>query len=389
MKRAVLLATLAIALALSPALAATPGRHAPARADSVSTKRAAVSGRATPTTPRVAPHPTTRPAPRPDLRADVAAARPPGASRAGTQPRRSVLEGLAVEPIVASSQDSDGNRTFGTGLSADLAARRGVRVGLQSMRTRVEDGVSRGHADDLRLQVAIRPLRTLRIAASAGAARLSAPTGVAPLQVVGGLRTRWRPPGKSPALEFRVERTPLLANPLLLDHRAIRSDGRFGVEVPVRGWRLRGAVRGAVIESAGERNHRGQVDAAVALPLSPACTPFLQYRSLGYLHPARTGYFAPHRVEVVESGSSFELGSGSPWLLAAELGAGIQRLQEFGETLRPWGPAVRGYGYLSYAASGCELRLEAENENSPGLATSSSKSWRYSSVSFALRWALP
>jgi hypothetical protein len=310
---------------------------------------------------------------------------------AATGERTGYRDGLAVEPLAVGSRDTDGNRTFGTGLGVDLPVGRGVRLGVQSLRTLVEDDVSRGIVDEARLRVTVRPVRTLRIEASAGGARLAPPMGAPSVyRWIGDVRSRWRATGGSPALEFRLARAPLVANTLLLGSHAMRSDARFGVELPMRALRLRGTVRGARIESAGEHNDRRQVDAALALRLSRAITPFVQYRSLGYLHAANTGYFAPQHVEIVESGSSFEIGSGSPWLLSMELGAGIQRIEPFGEPRGAWGPALRGYGYLSYAVGGgCELWLEAENENSPGITMSASEDWRYSSLSFALRWTLP
>lgn len=306
----------------------------------------------------------------------------------GAAPAPVNANAVFVEPVAAGSHDSDGNRTFGSGVGVDFTWRPGVQLGFQSLRTRVEDDATRGIVDDQRLRTTLRPARAWRIEATAGAARFAPPAGAAPWRAVGGLRMRWRAPRSGPALELRLDRAALIANPLLLANHAMRSDGRFGFDLPAQRFRVRGTVRGSLIESAGERNVRGEVDGALAMPLSPAVTPFIQYRSLGYGHPANTGYFAPHRVEIAETGSSFELGTGSPWLLSLDVGAGLQRIQAFGDVMGTWRPALRGYGYLSYTThGGCELRLEAENENSPGLATSSSENWRYGSLNAGVRWA--
>jgi Flp pilus assembly protein TadD len=300
------------------------------------------------------------------------------------------LDGPAIEPLVTSARDSDGNRANGVGSAADVTVGEGVRLGVQVMRTRIDDGASRGFVDESRLRLTLRPRSTWRIEAATGSARLDPRDGTTPARPwLGALRARWRAAQGSPALEVRAERIPLAATPPLLAHHAMRNEGRVGFEWPMRALRLRGTLRGATIESANGHNGYTAAEGTVALAVRPTMTPWAQYRVSGYRDPTEDGYFAPRRSENVEVGSYFEVGDGAPWLFTLDLGTGLQRHAPHGRPLGPWGPALHSYGYLSYALHrGCELRLEAETGNSSGFMTSASEGWRYGSLSLGLRWAL-
>jgi len=298
------------------------------------------------------------------------------------------LDGPAIEPRATSGWDSDGNRVFGTGSAGDLAVGDGVRLGVDAMRTTVEDGLSRGVASQAQMRLTLRPRSTWRLEAAAGGASLDPRDGTAPAHPrLGEARARWRAPGGTPALEVRAVRIPVTTTPLLLAHHTLRNEGRVGFEVPVRTVRLRGTLRCASIESANRTNGFTAADGAVALPLNPRVTPWVLYRLSGYRAPTDAGYFAPRRAESVEAGSSIEVGDGSPWLLELDLGGGFQRHAAHGGPLGPWGPALHSYGTLSYAAGrGREVRLEAESGESSGLTTSTSPSWKYGLLSLSFRW---
>jgi hypothetical protein len=258
------------------------------------------------------------------------------------------------------------------------------------MRTEVEDGAARGFVDESRLRLTLRPRSDWRIEIATGIGKLDPRDRSTPGRPwLGALRARWRAAEGSPALEVRTERVPLAATPLLVARHAMRNEGRVGFEWPVRALRLRGTLRGATIESANGHNRFVAAEGAVALAVRPAVTPWAQYRVSGYGDPSEDGYFAPRRNESAEVGSSFEVGEGAPWLFTLDVGTGLQRHAAHGRPLQPWGPALRSYGYLSYALHrGCELRLEAEAGNASGFMTSASEAWRYGSLNLALRWAL-
>jgi len=188
-----------------------------------------------------------------------------------------------------------------------------------------------------------------------------------------------------------LERAALAATPELVANRVMRDQGRLGIELPLWKVRLRGMLLGAVIESPGQRNERGGAEGGLALALSPTVTPWVRYQVSGYRDATDAGYFAPRRADGATVGSSFELGEGSPWLLELDAGGGAQRYATHGGPLGPWKPAAQAYAYASRRLGpGSELRLEAEGENSPGLATTTatSASWSYYSLTLSLRWAL-
>ena len=268
----------------------------------------------------------------------------------------------------------------------------GARLGARVLRTNVEGGGARGAVDEASLRFALRPRAAWRIEGATGVARFGL-RAVAPVanRWCGELRARWRDAGGSPRFEARVERVTLASNPQLLSGLALRNEGRLALELPVRAFRLRGGLRGAMIEAGDRRNWRGTADGAVALALSPNVAPWIRYHHSGYRDPTDAGYFAPRRAQSVEVGSSFELGEGSPWSLSLDAGGGLQRIATHDGVAGSWKPALEFYGYLGRALGpGRELRLEAEAENSIAVTTSAttSGSWSYGSLSLALRWAL-
>jgi Flp pilus assembly protein TadD len=301
----------------------------------------------------------------------------------------------ALEPLAAGSHDSDGNHLTRFGFAGDLAVAEGARLGLRAERHQVSDGASEGHADQAGLTLALRPRSTLRVDASGGAVRFAAagPTVPELTTPAGTFRLRWRAPRGGPALDVSAQRVAVDASPLLLANHVLRNEVSLRGEIPAGPLRLRGAGRAAGIEAGSERNTRTGFDAIAAVPLGSGLELSAQFHRLGYAHGTTAGYFAPKRVETAEAGTYFELGDGQPFVLALDLGAGVQRLAEQAAAPGPWRRALRMYGYAS-AAIGPEARLQLEVEGYDAplageAVTTSGAGWRYGSVAVSVRVAVP
>jgi len=158
-----------------------------------------------------------------------------------------------------------------------------------------------------------------------------------------------------------------------------------------RALKLRGLGRTAVLGDRADVNHRTELGLVLALPLSPAIELSGQVHQLRYSHASTAGYFAPRLGQVVEAGSYVELESPGGWLLALDVGAGAQRVAEFGGQPGPWTRSLRGYAFITAPlAPGRALQLELEGEDSMVAreAATTVGAWRYGSAVLSLRWAL-
>ena len=356
----------------------------------------------------LADHPDDVEALRELARARLRAGRPAAAARALTRAERldsasgtrlllhqaRAEAAPALEPVAGGSHDSDGNHLTRLGLAGDFAVADGARLGLRVERHRVSDPASEGHADQDGLTLALRPRSTLRVDASAGAVRFAAAGPLVPelTTPAGTFRLRWRAPNGGPALDLFAQRVAVDASPLLLANHVLRNEVLVRGEIPAGPLRLRGAGRAAGIEAGSERNTRTGFDAIAAVPLASGAELSVQFHRLGYAHGTAAGYFAPKRVETAEVGTYFELGDGRPFVLALDLGAGVQRLAEQAAAPGPWRRALRMYGYASAAiAPEARLQLEVEGYDAPlagEAVTTSGAGWRYGSVAVSLRVAV-
>ncbi len=299
----------------------------------------------------------------------------------------------AVTPLVSGSRDSDGNTTFRVGGSAELAAQGPLRLGVEANRDRVTDGVSTAGLEQLALRAAWRPGRLASVEGALGGTRLEpSDNGSTTVVPTGRLRARWRSSAHGAAVDVRAQRGVLAASPLLVDNRLVRTEVRTVVEIPVtRALKLRGLGRTAVLSDRADVNHRTELGLVLALPLSPAIELSGQVHQLRYSHASTAGYFAPRLGQVVEAGSYVELESPGGWLLALDVGAGAQRVAEFGGQPGPWTRSLRGYAFITAPlAPGRALQLELEGEDSMVAreAATTVGAWRYGSAALSLRWAL-
>ncbi|HEX9215576.1 MAG TPA: tetratricopeptide repeat protein [Gemmatimonadales bacterium] len=313
------------------------------------------------------------------------------AGRAKVFPRARVAA-PAVTPLVSGSRDSDGNTTFRIGGSAELAAQGALRLGVEANRDRVTDGVATAGLAQIGLRAAWRPSRLASIEGALGGTRLQpSDSGSTTVVPTGRLRTRWRS-SHGAAVDVRAQRGVLAASPLLVDNRVVRTEVRTVVEIPVtRALKLRGLGRTAVLSDTADVNHRTELGLVLAFALSPAIELSGQVHQLRYSHASTAGYFAPRLGQVVEAGSYMELETASGWLLALDVGAGAQRVAEFGGQPGPWTRSLRGYALITAPlAPGRALQLELEGEDSTVAreAATTAGAWRYGSAALSLRWAL-
>ncbi|MBI1956667.1 MAG: hypothetical protein HYS38_09765, partial [Acidobacteria bacterium] len=114
------------------------------------------------------------------------------------------------------------------------------------------------------------------------------------------------------------------------------------------------------------------------------------YAQIRYAHPSRAGYFAPDQIQTMQAGSYMEF-EGNAALVALDLGAGAERLQEHGAMFGRWRPSLRAYALLSFPfRPGRELRFEIEGyDTQAGPVVAPTASWKYGSAAVSFRWALP
>ena len=300
----------------------------------------------------------------------------------------------AVTPLVSGSRDSDGNTTFRLGGSAELQAGGGpLRLGVEASHDRVTDGVSTAGLEQLALRAAWRASRLASVEGALGGTRLErSDRGSTTVVPTGRVRARWRSSAHGAAVDIRAQRGVLGVSPLLVDNRVVRTELRAVVEIPLtRTLKLRGLGRTALLRDTADLNHRTALGGVVAVALSPTIELSGQVHQIRYSHASTAGYFAPRLGQVVEAGSYAELETPRGWLLALDVGAGAQRVAEFGGQPGPWTRSLRGYAFITAPlAPGRALQLELEWEDSKVAreAATTAGAWRYGSAALSLRWAL-
>ncbi|HEX9487529.1 MAG TPA: tetratricopeptide repeat protein [Gemmatimonadales bacterium] len=299
----------------------------------------------------------------------------------------------AITPLVGGSHDSDGNTTLRLGGAAELGAPGPVRVGVRATRERVGGAVTHVGLDELALRAAARPSGALQIEAEGGATRVDAVGGAgATITPTGQLRARWRDPMGGPAVDLRARRNVIDASPLLVTNRVVRTEIGAIIEVPVAsGLKLRGIGRTAALSSSFDLNHRTTFAGVAAVAVTPSLEVSGQVHEIRYSRPSSAGYFAPRLIQIAQVGSYIELETARSFVLAFDLGAGVQRVAQQGAALGPWRRALRFYSLIAVPlAPGRELRFELDGDDS-GVATESATTaqWRYVSMQLSLRVALP
>jgi len=312
----------------------------------------------------------------------------------------------AITPDAAALGDSDGNRTTTFGGSVDMMLGDGVRLAAGGRRHTITNDIEEVQGVDLLARLVAAPVPGVQLTVQGGTARFAGPASNADswtaLRI--GTRLRVRAPAQGPSIDLRAERAPLGFSPLLIMNRVTRSEVRAIVEVPVAALRLRGTGRVGRFEAPGEpANGRSGAEGALVLPLgSGHVLPSVQYRLVGYQRASAAGYFAPRRAETVEGGVYIEFGEDGPLSIAADVGAGRQRVAEYravgvpGGPPRstapgPWSRVLRAWGQASLSlAPSRSWYVEVEAYDAPfaleGVATTGN--WRFLSVSSGLRWAL-
>ncbi len=274
--------------------------------------------------------------------------RPLGARRRGhaAAARKARIQAApAFEPLLSGSTDSDLNTVFGYGAAADAALRGGWRIGAVLRHSTIGDGATSAGSTEGGLRLTGRPHPDFSLAASAGWARLTPPSGPAWATPAFELRLRFRPKAPRPSVELRLARAPLAYSPLLVANRAMRNEARIGLEIPAGPVRLRGMGRLGFVETGLETsNLRSQFDLALAFPAAPGLEISVQAHRIGFSRISAAGYFAPRRVETLEGGLYATIEGSGPVSAELDLGAGMQRLAKQDEEPRrvEAGPARLG-----------------------------------------------
>lgn len=305
-----------------------------------------------------------------------------------------------IAPEWTSLGDSDGNRTSRFGVALDVVPVDGLRVGASLRQETITSAVDETHGTDLAARFAAVPSRGVNLNAQVGAVRYGAPRQrPEPRNAAGSwtaiytaARLRVRAPTAGPSLDLRLERAPLGFNPVLVANEVVRSEARATVEVPFGALRARGTGRLGRIESALESsNGRVTVEGGLLLPLGSRWLPSVQYRVTAFERASAAGYFAPQLARTAEAGAYFEAGEEGPVTLAADLGAGVQRITEHGAAAGGWTRVWRAWAQGSVALGPSRFwSVEVEAYDSPFALEGASAAghWRWLSVSTGLRWTL-
>ncbi len=314
-----------------------------------------------------------------------------GSATAAAQLRRARSAAAPdFEPSLAYSGDSDDNRLIRFGLHASGVVFDGARLGVVGLTSRIGDPATDRSIQEGYLTLSARPRITTQITVRAGAARLDRVTSTPWVTPAVEMRLRWRDSPRGTIIELRGQRVPLGATPLLVENLAMRNEAGASLDVPLGPFRLRAGGRAGTIRTVSQANSRWQARGAVAVPLAGAGEVSLQYHRLHFAQSSTSGYFAPDQVEMVEAGTAAEFNAGAV-SVAMDLGAGAQRVKQFGATVGPWALALRGWGSLAVPiARTAAVLLEAEAYDAPfaaaGVATTAN--WKYISISMGLRIAL-
>lgn len=303
----------------------------------------------------------------------------------------------AITPVVGGSRDSDGNTTLRLGGSAELAELRDqeggtLRLGIEATRDHVSNGIAATGLQQLALRATWRLRPGTSVDVAAGGTRVDSISGAsATILPMGRVRARWRASSRGLTVDARAQRGLLAASPQLVANRIARTELGLVVASPlVRAFRLRGIGRTAVLNGAGDVNHRTTLGGVAAVAISPVVELSAQVRETRYSHASAAGYFAPRLVQVMEAGSYMEFETSHGLQCAFDLGAGAQRVADQGAPIGPWRRALRLYSFIVMPlAPGRALQLELEGEDSPvALEAATTGAWRYVSATLSLRWAL-
>lgn len=316
----------------------------------------------------------------------------------------------AAEPTLGGSWDSDGDAVLRFGAAADAPVGDRTRLGVAFNRARVDDGIAHATVEDLSLRARWRPSAALEVRAALGGSRLDgrapeAPATTGPpgrpfaaavragqssVVATGFVRARWRAPGGRTALDMRLERRALDANPVLVGNGVTRTEVVATVQRRTGGAvTLRGSVRAAALRDTADVNFRMTTGAAVGYAVLPNVQVSGQFRHLSYARPSLAGYFAPRFAQTIDAGSYMEV---ERWgvTLALDIGAGVQRVARHGESPSSWERALRLYALAAAPlAPGREVMLEIEGYDVlVGNETAPSGGWRYLSLALSFRMAL-
>ena len=339
----------------------------------------------------------------------------------------------AIELLTGGSRDSEQNQSARAGAIASVQVGDRVR-GFVSGGRRWLSGFSEVTVDDASLGLAARPLAALRFELAGGVSRPHSTitvtdtipfadtpidggngngrgngrgrnNGVPPAGTiiqtesessdnvfVGSFRGVLKKPGGGTSLDVRLTRTLLDATPVLVINRVVRSEAaaRADLEVIPR-VKIRGGAKAGSYDATGDGNTRLSLLGGIAVAALKGGEVSAVFQRLTFSRPTTSGYFAPRMAELGELGSYAEFESENGTVLAVDVGAGVQRLQEFNADMGEWKPSFRLFASLDIPlrrASAVHFELDSYDSRLGSDAPSSASSWRYASLSASVRLAL-
>ena len=354
----------------------------------------------------------------------------PRAQRGGSVSRS--FAAPAVELLTGGSRDSEQNQSARAGVAASIQVGDRVR-GVVAGGRRWLSGFSDVTVDDGSLGIAARPLAAFRLEVSGGISRPHSTititdtipvtdtpiggngngrsngrgrnNGTPPPGTIiqtesessanvftGALRGVLRKPGGQTSLDFRLTRTLLDATPVLVINRVVRSEAaaRGDLEVFPK-VKLRAGARAGSYNATGDDNTRVSLLGGIAIAALKGGEVSGVFQRLAFSRPTTSGYFAPKVAQLAEVGSYAEFESENGTVLAVDVGAGAQRLQEFEAAMGDWKPSFRLFASLDIpfrAASAIHFELDSYDSRLGSDAPSSASSWKSASLSASVRLAL-
>ena len=339
----------------------------------------------------------------------------------------------AIELLTGGSRDSEQNQSARAGAIASVQVGDRVR-GFVSGGRRWLSGFSEVTVDDASLGLAARPLAALRFELAGGVSRPHSTitvtdtipvadtpidggsgngrgngrgrnSGVPPAGTiiqtesessdnvfVGHFRGVLKKPGGGTSLDVRLTRTLLDATPVLVINRVVRSEAAARADLEVfPKVKIRAGAKAGSYDATGDDNTRVSLLGGIAVAALKGGEVSAVFQRLTFSRPTTSGYFAPRMAHLAELGSYAEFESENGTVLAADVGAGVQRLQEFNADMGEWKPSFRLFASLDIPlrrASAVHFELDSYDSRLGSDAPSSESSWRYASLSASVRLAL-
>jgi hypothetical protein len=295
---------------------------------------------------------------------------------------------LTFEPAARAARDSDDSRLERVGASVTLAPGTRSRIGVEAGRLRVSGTAAQVDGWDAVAHAEWRPSAALLLGGRGGLVHARDPIARTSVrEPVFQARARWRPV-RGPSLELRARHEPMTATAELLAAPVVLTELRATAELPILGpLHARGVARHGRLRDPLDSNTRTLYGVGPVLRLSPALEVNALAARSGYARPSTAGYFAPDRVDLIDTGLYWEHEGDGPVVIALDAGVGLERIQRFAEPAGSWGRALRLWSQTSWwVSSAAAIRIEAEayDTRAGDVVAADGSGWRWGSLTASL-----